>query len=1020
MYRHPNQARLVAMYQASRAAAPLPDDVVPEGRARASPPPPVDALRAASWDSPSNPSKSLGKRPAAVVPTSPSNSEDECKTLPSYVGLRTSDSDSSTSGRSYRGKSAWKSPPPLPVCPFDTNTPCCAKGTPCYKYFKEEVATWRKLYLYNGNEDENVTRERLSMHRTSTTLPCGRNYCVKFQSYWSGWDNQKLYGRSGKSGGMSRQRRQSVKDVAVIAWFGILKDCLEQMPDNPTYQLGAPLRTDVYTWYMQDHDRLPTLYPRVAKPYFNKVWRTHVPEVRLRRVLRFTKCKTCESKREARWDRSSSQVERDQALVDLHEHYKFIKAERGYALMKAHRGVTDHKRVLSIAQDGTSQLPNGVPQFAQALHGQEQAHNRLHHHLTLTMVHGMGTKCYVTRDNIAGDPNLTIECLQRTLEWVEEVRGTLPPQLYVQVDNCWRENKNSSLVNWLASLVERGLFPGGIELGFLPVGHTHNEVDQIASRISVALRRRDIHTPAQLMAMLKECFVGLDVELLTKVADTKSFLNPGQNEAWKDSRWKRHQNISDHRFFLITKHATGDVHVCTKAQYNGTWSRPTCPIKGQGPELTKAKGPRVSQQEGYGPNVVKVREEAYINGVRKSLELCRVRVTKDEYEELQLTYQEIFDARPTAFHWANGGVFRTEEKLNAGLQDIDSDDDRDDEEIDTTGASGLFQHWNQVKVHRVRPEPESICVGFMVAVDGNADVGKDAPPAKYGFRMGKVVRVNRLLAYVTVQWLCTHGDVFKQKQVWRPWLARTITRVQAEHCFYTFLDLTIQGRLRAGNFRSLKYVLDGRAADMELSDLRAGVALIVPPAFDVNDISGFQEEDAAELGTEAHKLLRQPKRKRKGQAQAGGKVAASDGDCEGSSSSSSSSESTFPASSSSSSSASSNSSNSSSSSSSSSSPSSSSSSSSDSSASTASSEPDPASITARWFDDKCRGEPGCSCNFDWCLVPGASAAVVTGVWNHNRAKAQACGEGLSQRQHDAEWARLEELTFRENRRQRNT
>jgi hypothetical protein len=141
-----------------------------------------------------------------------------------------------------------------------------------------------------------------------------------------------------------------------------------------------------------------------------------------------------------------------------------------------------------MTQDGTAQLPNGVPQFAQALHGQEQAHNRLHHHLTLTMVHGMGTKCYITRDNIASDPNLTIECLQRTLDWVESVRGELPPMLYLQLDNCWRENKNNMLINWLASLVERGLFPGGIELGFLFVGHTHNEVDQIASRISIALR----------------------------------------------------------------------------------------------------------------------------------------------------------------------------------------------------------------------------------------------------------------------------------------------------------------------------------------------------------------------------------------------------------------------------------------------------------------------------------------------------------------------------------------------------
>ena len=395
------------------------------------------------------------------------------------------------------------------------------------------------------------------------------------------------------------------------------------MPDQPIFQLAAPLKKDVYAWYLADTERLPTIYPTVSQSFFMLTWRGSVPEVRLRRVLRFTKCKTCETLREERWDRSSSQVQRDEAKEGLTVHYKFIKGERGYALTKAHRAVISPRNVLSMAQDGTSQLPNGVPQFSQALHGQEQANNRLHHHLTLTMVHGMGTKCYITRDNVFSDPNLTIECLQRTLDWVESVRGGLPPMLYLQLDNCWRENKNNTLLNWLASLVERGLFPGGIELGFLPVGHTHNEVDQIASRISIALRRRDIHTPAQLVALLKECSVGLDVELVRKVADTKSFLNPGLNYSWTNSRFKRHANISVYRYFYIQKAPNNDVHVRTKTAYNVEWSHPKCPIKGQGPEQTKAVGHRVLQADAYGPNVVRPRELEYRTGVMNSLDMCR-------------------------------------------------------------------------------------------------------------------------------------------------------------------------------------------------------------------------------------------------------------------------------------------------------------------------------------------------------------------------------------------------------------
>ena len=302
------------------------------------------------------------------------------------------------------------------------------------------------------------------------------------------------------------------------------------------------MRKDVFNWYEQDCVTFPMVYASVSLSYFNRVWREQVPEVKLRKVLRFNKCATCENLRKIRWDRGRSSTEKAQAMAKLTVHYKFVKRERTHAMVAAARGVMSPKDVLSMAQDGTSQLPHGLPQFAQALHGQEEAHNRLHHHITLTMVHGMGTKCYVTRDNTAGDPNLTIECLQRTLEWVEQTRGFLPNKLCLQLDNCWRENKNSYVLNWLGSLVERGLFPGGIYMSFLPVGHTHNEVDAVAAVISIAVRRRDIILPAHLYALLRECFHELDVEIVHKVADTKTFLNPHlvDPKSWTHSRWMRH------------------------------------------------------------------------------------------------------------------------------------------------------------------------------------------------------------------------------------------------------------------------------------------------------------------------------------------------------------------------------------------------------------------------------------------------------------------------------------------------
>ena len=98
-------------------------------------------------------------------------------------------------------------------------------------------------------------------------------------------------------------------------------------------------------------------------------------------------------------------------------------------------------------------------------------------------------------------------------------------------------------MNFLVSLQESGLFPDGIEVAFLPVGHTHNEVDQVASRISIGLRKRDIKTPPELFRYLRESFDDLDVVLVNKVANTKEYINPRQKKNWTWSRFKHIQNL---------------------------------------------------------------------------------------------------------------------------------------------------------------------------------------------------------------------------------------------------------------------------------------------------------------------------------------------------------------------------------------------------------------------------------------------------------------------------------------------
>src|SRR5690348_6658997 len=106
----------------------------------------------------------------------------------------------------------------------------------------------------------------------------------------------------------------------------------------------------------------------------------------------------------------------------------------------------------------------------------------------ITMVHGAAVYMYIMPDDVENGPDEPIECLQRTLHEEERRDGTLPTTMFLQFDNCFRENKNTYMIGYLTWLVERKR----VYLSFHPVGHTHNECDQCASRVALATRNVDI------------------------------------------------------------------------------------------------------------------------------------------------------------------------------------------------------------------------------------------------------------------------------------------------------------------------------------------------------------------------------------------------------------------------------------------------------------------------------------------------------------------------------------------------
>jgi hypothetical protein len=67
----------------------------------------------------------------------------------------------------------------------------------------------------------------------------------------------------------------------------------------------------------------------------------------------------------------------------------------------------------------------------------------------------------------------------------------LPKNLYLQLDNSAKDNKNKYLMAFLSLLTARGVFKE-IQVGFLLVGYTHEDIDAYFSHPSKALKSRTL------------------------------------------------------------------------------------------------------------------------------------------------------------------------------------------------------------------------------------------------------------------------------------------------------------------------------------------------------------------------------------------------------------------------------------------------------------------------------------------------------------------------------------------------
>jgi len=248
------------------------------------------------------------------------------------------------------------------------------------------------------------------------------------------------------------------------------------MPDSPDIMLPPySVWKDIYESMLVD----PVLKgedSHISFPYWSKIRKKAFPNVKIPCYTPLGKCDLCVTWKRERVLYQNSIEELSRISTQYEEHLKLVSRERGFYEDKKMAAKHQPTQYLSIVIDGmtTSHIPCVRPNTK---HTQNVSLLKLN--VVGLIDHGnFQRKIFYHLSHWKHDFNIVATILEEHFDSIRRTQGSLPPVLFLQVDNCFRENKNKYMFGFFASLVMKGYFKV-VYIYFLPVGHTHIDVDQM-------------------------------------------------------------------------------------------------------------------------------------------------------------------------------------------------------------------------------------------------------------------------------------------------------------------------------------------------------------------------------------------------------------------------------------------------------------------------------------------------------------------------------------------------------------
>lgn len=444
---------------------------------------------------------------------------------------------------------------------------------------------------------------------------------------------------------------QKKKEAVVSFILRIAEDCGDSMPDKVEVHLPFHLYSELYSVFCRE---FKILYPNqtpVTHDYFRRVWRTNCPRVKVMKSSRFTTCDTCDNIRAA----LRNQILSGNSTADLKqqraEHLNFISRERMGYQQKKDRARLQGSEYCSVIVDGSDMSAFGLPHFITT--PKSQRGHALKVKLIGLLEHKLENFLFLytmTQEHETG-ANHIVEVLHRFIN-AKRADGPLPRKFFVQLDNCTRENKNRFVMGYFEMLVAHSVFDS-VEAGFLPVGHTHEDVDQAFSQTSARLRVHNAITLEDIHGELRQTYKGnVQVEHMRRVANWSGLCD-------SENCLRKVDRMTQWRYFLFTPSSSGSETM------RGHIRPTTCSVKLNfddawqllGNRGARSQAPSVNSFLKHCPNLKNTPSQVIscpegLDEVTKRLESEEGRVNDiDKLISLHELRDFVFQNRIDAFHW---------------------------------------------------------------------------------------------------------------------------------------------------------------------------------------------------------------------------------------------------------------------------------------------------------------------------------------------------------------------------------